>query len=139
MNNVAHELRTPLAVMRTKVDSLSDEAARLTLTTDVSRLTTIVSSMLQLARLHNTELPFEPLRLNALARDAVSYTHLDVYKRQDHASIALPFGRGCILWSEPLYVRKAADAREVGLIAMDISERLDDLHATAQRNIGRER
>ena len=72
MNNVAHELRTPLAVMRTKVDSLTDEAARLALTTDVSRLTTIVSSMLQLARLHNTELPFEPLRLNALARDVLA-------------------------------------------------------------------
>jgi signal transduction histidine kinase len=41
---------------------------RLALTTDVSRLTTIVSSMLQLARLHSTELPFEPLQLNTTAR-----------------------------------------------------------------------
>lgn len=72
MNNVAHELRTPLAVMRAKVDSLPDETARLALTTDVSRLTTIVSSMLQLARLHNTELPFEPLRLNVLAREVLA-------------------------------------------------------------------
>lgn len=68
MNNVAHELRTPLAVMRSRVDALPDGPARLQLATDLSRLTTIVSSMLQLARLHATDLPFEPLQLNTLAR-----------------------------------------------------------------------
>lgn len=68
MNNVAHELRTPLTVMRGRIDALPNDQIRLALTTDVSRLTTIVSSMLQLARLHSTELPFEPLQLNAIAR-----------------------------------------------------------------------
>ncbi|RXT52476.1 hypothetical protein B6S44_17010 [Bosea sp. Tri-44] len=68
MNNVAHELRTPLTVMRGRIDALPNDQMRLALTTDVSRLTTIVSSMLQLARLHSTELPFEPLQLNGLAR-----------------------------------------------------------------------
>ncbi|WP_186418870.1 HAMP domain-containing sensor histidine kinase [Bosea sp. CS1GBMeth4] len=68
MNNVAHELRTPLTVMRSRIDALPDDQTRLALTTDVSRLTTIVSSMLQLARLHSTELPFEPLQLNRIAR-----------------------------------------------------------------------
>lgn len=68
MNNVAHELRTPLTVMRGRIDALPDDQMRLALTTDVSRLTTIVSSMLQLARLHSTELPFEPLQLNGIAR-----------------------------------------------------------------------
>jgi len=72
MNNVAHELRTPLAVMRSRVDALPDEPTRLQLATDLSRLTTIVSSMLQLARLHATELPFEPLQLNALARSVLA-------------------------------------------------------------------
>ncbi|WID96151.1 HAMP domain-containing sensor histidine kinase [Bosea vestrisii] len=68
MNNVAHELRTPLTVMHGRIDALPNDQMRLALTTDVSRLTTIVSSMLQLARLHSTELPFEPLQLNATAR-----------------------------------------------------------------------
>lgn len=68
MNNVAHELRTPLTVMRGRIDALPSDQMRLALTTDVSRLTTIVSSMLQLARLHSTELPFEPLQLNSIAR-----------------------------------------------------------------------
>ncbi|AZO78137.1 MULTISPECIES: HAMP domain-containing sensor histidine kinase [unclassified Bosea (in: a-proteobacteria)] len=68
MNNVAHELRTPLTVMRGRIDALPNDQMRLALTTDVNRLTTIVSSMLQLARLHSTELPFEPLQLNSTAR-----------------------------------------------------------------------
>jgi signal transduction histidine kinase len=68
MNNVAHELRTPLTVMRGRIAALPNDQMRLALTTDVSRLTTIVSSMLQLARLHSTELPFEPMQLNAIAR-----------------------------------------------------------------------
>ncbi len=68
MNNVAHELRTPLTVMRGRIDALPNDQMRLALTTDVARLTTIVSSMLQLARLHSTELPFEPLQLNGIAR-----------------------------------------------------------------------
>lgn len=57
----------------------------------------------------------------------------------DKASIPLPFGRGCILWSEPLYVRQGADDREIGLIAMDISARLDELHATAYQALERAR
>ena len=68
MNNVAHELRTPLTVMRGRIDALPNDQMRLALTNDVARLTTIVSSMLQLARLHSTELPFEPLQLNGIAR-----------------------------------------------------------------------
>ncbi len=68
MNNVAHELRTPLTVMRGRIDALPNDQMRLALTTDVSRLTTIVSSMLQLARLHSTDLPFEPLQLSGIAR-----------------------------------------------------------------------
>ena len=58
---------------------------------------------------------------------------------QDRASIALPFGRGCIVWSEPLYVRKAADEGEIELIAMDIADRLDDLHASAYQSLLRKR
>jgi signal transduction histidine kinase len=91
--------------MRTKVDSLSDEGERLALTTDVSRLTTIVSSMLQLARLHNTELPFEPLRLNALARDVLA----------DLAPLVLSNGIGIALEEE--------GARDVLIVANEATTR----------------
>jgi lysophospholipid acyltransferase (LPLAT)-like uncharacterized protein len=102
----------------------------LMLTADVPKVSRVAGKgAVQLARVTG-----RPIYLFA----AVTSARLDL-DNWDHASIALPFGRGCILWSEPLYVRKAADAREVGLIALDISERLDELHAAAQRNIGRER
>ena len=57
----------------------------------------------------------------------------------DKASIALPFGRGCVLWSDPLYVRRTADEREMGLIALEISSQLDELHASAHRLLGQRR
>jgi len=72
MNNVAHELRTPLSIMRSKVEGIGDNRTRIALRADVNRLTMIVSSMLQLARLHNTVLPFEPFHLNSIARDALA-------------------------------------------------------------------
>lgn len=72
MNNVAHELRTPLSVIRSKIEGVDDAQTRVALRADVHRLTTIVSSMLQLARLHNDVLPFEPVYLNRLARDALA-------------------------------------------------------------------
>ncbi len=72
MNNVAHELRTPLAVMRSKVEAIDNAKARTALTADVNRLTTIVSSMLQLARLHSADLPFELVHLNSIVREGLA-------------------------------------------------------------------
>ncbi|MDX3806577.1 lysophospholipid acyltransferase family protein [Bosea thiooxidans] len=69
---------------------------------------------------------------------AVTSARFDLDQR-GRASIALPFGRGCILWSEPLYVRKRADDAEIELIAMDVAERLDDLHASACQALARRR
>ena len=106
------------------------QGTSLMLTADVPKLSRVAGKgAVQLARVTG-----RPIYLFA----AVTSARVDL-DNWDRASIALPFGRGGVLWSEPLYVRKAADAREVGLIAMDISERLDDLHTSAQRNIGRER
>lgn len=106
------------------------QGTSLMLTADVPKVSRIAGKgAVQLARATG-----RPIYLFA----AVTSARVDL-DNWDRASIALPFGRGCILWSEPLYVRKAADAREIGLIALDISARLDELHATAQRNIGRDR
>jgi len=106
------------------------QGTSLMLTADVPKVSRIAGKgAVQLARATG-----RPIYLFA----AVTSARVDL-DNWDRASIALPFGRGCVLWSEPLYVRKAADTREISLIALDISARLDELHATAQRNIGRER
>ena len=103
------------------------QGTSLMLTADVPKVARIAGKgAVQLARATG-----RPIYLFA----AVTSARVDL-DNWDRASIALPFGRGCILWLEPLYVRKAADAREIGLIALDIADRLDELHATAQRSVG---
>jgi len=48
--DVAHELRTPLAILRTKLDNLEDEAAAADLCNEVDAMTRLVSQMLAFAR-----------------------------------------------------------------------------------------
>ena len=48
--DVAHELRTPLAILRTKLDNLQDEAAAAALRDEVDAMTRLVSQMLAFAR-----------------------------------------------------------------------------------------
>mgnify|MGYP001198007735 CR=1 FL=1 len=48
--DVAHELRTPLAILRTKLDTLRDETAATALRDEVDGMTRLVSQMLAFAR-----------------------------------------------------------------------------------------
>jgi lysophospholipid acyltransferase (LPLAT)-like uncharacterized protein len=102
----------------------------LLLTADVPKIARVAGKgAVQLARATG-----RPIYLFA----AVTSARVDL-DNWDRASIALPFGRGCVLWSEPLYVRRAADEREMGLIAIEITNQLDELHATAHRLLDRRR
>ncbi|MFC5419781.1 lysophospholipid acyltransferase family protein [Bosea eneae] len=102
----------------------------LLLTADVPKIARVAGrGAVQLARATG-----RPIYLFA----AVTSARIDL-DNWDRASIALPFGRGCVLWSEPLYVRKAADEREMGLIALEIASQLDELHVTAHRLLDRRR
>ena len=106
------------------------DGTSLLLTADVPKVARIAGKgAVQLARSTG-----RPIYLFA----AVTSARLDL-DNWDRASIALPFGRGCILWSEPLFVRRSADEREMGLIALDISSQLDELHDTAHRLLERPR
>lgn len=53
----------------------------------------------------------------------------------DRASLALPFGRGCVLWSEALTVSGDAGAAEIEAITGRITAGLDHLHAEAHRRV----
>lgn len=106
------------------------DGTSLLLTADVPKIPRVAGKgAIQLARATG-----RPIYLFA----AVTSARVDL-DNWDKASIALPFGRGCVLWSEPLYVRRGADEREMGLIALDIAGQLDDLHATAHRLLDRRR
>ncbi|MCG6120437.1 MAG: HAMP domain-containing histidine kinase [Blastomonas sp.] len=67
--SAAHELRTPLAVLRAKVDAAEDKATR-SLAVDVQRLATLAEQLLDLQRL-DTDPDYETLNLGILVREVV--------------------------------------------------------------------
>ncbi len=51
--DMAHELRTPLAIMRARVDSMNDGALRESLRTDIENMTRTVNQVLDMSELEN--------------------------------------------------------------------------------------
>jgi signal transduction histidine kinase len=49
--NAAHQLRTPLTLLRAKIEDVAEPRLRAELVRDIRRLTSLVSAMLDLARL----------------------------------------------------------------------------------------
>lgn len=72
ITDVAHELRTPLAVVSLRVEALEDEAAKLDLRRGVGRLTHLVAQMLDLERLSLSNRQHGPVDLAATARDVLA-------------------------------------------------------------------
>jgi len=70
--DVAHELRTPLAVVSLKVEALEDEAARADLRGGVGRLSHLVGQMLDLERLSLAGGQRAPFDLSDATRDMVA-------------------------------------------------------------------
>ncbi len=71
--DIAHELRTPLAVIRLRADAVTDPAARAALLASVDRAARVVAQLLALADLERPmEDHGEPLHLAALAEAVVA-------------------------------------------------------------------
>ena len=68
LSNAAHQLRTPLTMLRIKLEDVSERALRAELIRDLRRLTSLVSAMLDLARLQNHAIEKKPFDLLALVR-----------------------------------------------------------------------
>jgi signal transduction histidine kinase len=70
--DVAHELRTPLAVLALRVDALSDEDAKQDLRRAVARLSRLVEDMLDLERLSLSGRKRVQIDLTVLTRDVIA-------------------------------------------------------------------
>ena len=71
--NAAHELRTPLAVLRARVDSLPPGAAAASLRSDVERMARIVDDLLAVARLEAREVDLQAsIDIVHVARDVLA-------------------------------------------------------------------
>src|SRR5882762_6906524 len=72
LGNAAHQLRTPLTLLRAKIDDVTEPALKADLIRDVRRLASLVSAMLDLARLQNHGIEKRPIDLGALTRDVLA-------------------------------------------------------------------
>ncbi|MBN8953744.1 MULTISPECIES: HAMP domain-containing sensor histidine kinase [unclassified Rhizobium] len=80
--DAAHELRTPIAILGTRVAALPHTPERVQLVADVARLTTLTEQLLDIERLQRDKVEFRPVSLLTLARRVVS----------DMAPLAFPAG-----------------------------------------------
>ena len=72
LGNAAHQLRTPLTLLRAKIEDVPEPALKAELVRDVRRLTSLVSAMLDLARLQNHAIEKQPIDLGAIALDVLA-------------------------------------------------------------------
>ena len=72
LGNAAHQLRTPLTLLRAKIEDVAEPALKAELVCDVRRLTSLVSAMLDLARLQDQAIEKRPIDLGALTREVLA-------------------------------------------------------------------
>ena len=72
LGNVAHELRTPLAILRTKLEGVDDRRLRAALVLDTRRLASLVAAMLDLSRLRITGFREKRVDLADVTRDVLA-------------------------------------------------------------------
>jgi signal transduction histidine kinase len=72
LGNAAHQLRTPLTLLRAKIEDVPDPALKVELVRDVRRLTSLVSAMLDLARLQNHAIEKRPIDLAEITLDVLA-------------------------------------------------------------------
>jgi signal transduction histidine kinase len=70
--NAAHELRTPIAVLRARLDQIAQPRLAADLKQDLRRMTILVDQLLSLARLQTRQQPLQKLELIELARGVVA-------------------------------------------------------------------
>jgi signal transduction histidine kinase len=72
LGNAAHQLRTPLTLLRAKIEDVTEPALKVELVRDVRRLSSLVSAMLDLARLQNHAIEKRPIDLAVVTRDVLA-------------------------------------------------------------------
>ncbi|RXT46563.1 two-component sensor histidine kinase [Bradyrhizobium betae] len=72
LGNAAHQLRTPLTLLRAKIEDVPEPGLKVELVRDVRRLTSLVSAMLDLARLQNHAIEKRPIDLAEITLDVLA-------------------------------------------------------------------
>ncbi|WP_247554390.1 ATP-binding protein [Bradyrhizobium sp. 138] len=86
--DAAHQLRTPLAILRTRIETLDDRAARQALHADIEAMSRLVAQLLEIAELDTLVLdPGETADLRAVCADVVA--SIAPFAISQHKDIAL--------------------------------------------------
>jgi len=72
LGNAAHQLRTPLTLLRAGIEDVAEPELRIALVRDVRRLTSLVSAMLDLARLQNHAIEKGPIDLAVVTLEVLA-------------------------------------------------------------------
>jgi signal transduction histidine kinase len=72
LGNAAHQLRTPLTLLRARIEDVAEPQLKIALVRDVRRLTSLVSAMLDLARLQNHAIEKRPIDLAVVTLDVLA-------------------------------------------------------------------
>jgi signal transduction histidine kinase len=72
LGNAAHQLRTPLTLLRAKIEDVTQPALKVELVRDVRRLSSLVSAMLDLARIQNHAIEKRPIDLAVVTRHVLA-------------------------------------------------------------------
>lgn len=80
--DAAHELKTPIAILQTRVENLDTGPERTRLLTDTARLAAMAEQLLDLQRLAQSQIDFQPIDLVPLGERVVA----------DHAPLAISSG-----------------------------------------------
>ena len=87
-SNVAHEIRTPIAVLKSSIDRIDNPELKQTLTQDVDQLDRIFSQLIDLARSEAAPASvFEPVDLHALATETATTFAADAVRRGRSLSV----------------------------------------------------
>lgn len=101
--NAAHELRTPIAILRTRLEALGDSPLKERLRHDARRLSALSASLLEVERARRAPPRDEPVELAALAREVAA----------DLAPGAVEAGYEMALEAPPEPVTASGDPTEV--------------------------
>ncbi len=106
--SAAHELRTPLAVLRARVESSVEPAAAPALLSDIDRLGRTVDQLLTMARFEARQLPLDDMvNVVALARDCIARIAPLVLAAGKDIVLDVPEGRSLTLRGNGEVVERA--------------------------------
>lgn len=124
MSDVAHQLRTPLAVLSANLDSLNDKAAAESLKSDVGALSRMVEGLLAETKVEDLEIGAnDRADLSIIARSVAAYLGPQTIKRQRSVEVIGPDGPVWVWGSTQaleqavrLLVENAIDQTEQGTV-----------------------